>query len=184
MSVTSDPSRSSHRPADLESRVGGVHGRHGHPAHAQKHRAVHRGGRAHRLRGLDRVGRHDHRQVGDRARPGQILDRVMRGPELAVGHAARHAAQLHVVAAVAEVDLDLLERAAGQEARCAARERDLAGARESGAHAHEVLLGDADVDQPVGKAALELLEVRRAHRVVGRPRRCGGRPRRGRPARR
>ena len=77
----------------------------------------------------------------------------MRRPELAVGHAARHAAELDVVTAVGEVRLDLLERAAGEEAGRAAGERDLAGTGEARADADHVLLGDADVDQPFREAA-------------------------------
>ena len=123
-------------------------------------------GRANGRGRLDRIGRHDHRHVGDRARPREVFDGVMRRPKLAVRHAARNPAELHVVAAVREVGLDLLERAAGQKARGAAGERNLAGAGQTRADADHVLLGDADIDQPVRKPFAELLQVGRADRVV------------------
>ena len=53
--------------------------------------------------------------------PGQVLDRVVRRAELAVGHARALAAEHDVVLAVGDVGLDLLERAAGQERRGGAR---------------------------------------------------------------
>ena len=50
---------------------------------------------------------------------------------------------------VGDVGLDLLERAAGEERRGAGDERDPPAVGQAGADADHVLLGDADVDQPL-----------------------------------
>src|SRR3546814_5650940 len=80
--------------------------------------------------------------------------------------AARNAAQLHIGEAVGAIGLDLLHRARGQEAGGAADERNLAAIGEPGADADHILLGDADVDQPLGKAVAELAELGRSDRII------------------
>src|SRR6185503_12279476 len=67
---------------------------------------------------------------------------------------------------VRDISLDLFQRAASQEARGAACERNLPGAGQAGTHPDEILFGDADINQAIGKAPLELFQVRRAHRIV------------------
>ena len=88
--------------------------------------------------------------------------------------------------AVGDVGLDLLERAAGEERRGGADERDQPAVGQAGADADEVLLGDADVDQPVGELLAEADEVARADGVVadGDDARVLARPARSAPRRR
>ena len=71
--------------------------------------------------------------------------------ERAVGHAAADANELDVGVAVGSVHLDLLEGAPGQEGRRATDEGDAAAVGEAGADGHEVLLGDAHVEDTVGE---------------------------------
>ncbi len=79
---------------------------------------------AHRGARLRRIGRHDDRQPVDRPQPAQVLDRMVGRPELAVGHAGTHSAEHDRKAIVGDVDLDLLERAAGQKRRRAAKQKE------------------------------------------------------------
>ena len=60
--------------------------------------------------------------------------------------------ELHLVAVVGAVVADLLEAAHADERRHAEHERQLAGVREPGGDADQVLLADADVEVAVGKA--------------------------------
>ena len=143
-----------HHRGDLEAADAHEHGRAGAGGPAQ-------GGA--RLRG---IGRHCDGDVAHRAHPGEVFDRVMRGPQLAVRHAGALPAQHHVMAAVGDVGLDLLERAGGEEGRGGGDERDHPAIREPGGDAHHVLLGDADIDQPVGKFLAERDEVAGADGVV------------------
>ncbi len=102
----------------------------------------------------------------DGAGPGHVLDGVMGRPELAVGHAAADTHELHVGRAVGGVDLDLLEGAAREERRGCADERDLAAVGQPGRHPHQVLLGDAHVDDALGKGPGDLGHLRGAERIV------------------
>ena len=86
--------------------------------------------------------------------------------EFAIGHARAHAAENDRKTVVGDVDLDLLERAAGQERRRAADEGNEAAIGEARGHADHVLLGDPDIDEAVGKQLLELREIARADAVV------------------
>ena len=152
--------------ADLEAVGIRVDDGHRQAAETKEDRPVERGDRANGLRRFDRVCRHDDRHAGNRPRPRDVFDGVMRGTELAVRHAARHPTELDIVPAVGEIDLDLFERPPRQEAGSRAGERNLPGGGEPRAHAHHVLLRDADVDQPLGEPGAELLEIGRADRVV------------------
>jgi hypothetical protein len=67
---------------------------------------------------------------------------------------------------VRHIGLDLLGGAAAEERSGGADEGDQAGGGEARADADHVLLGDADVDQPVGVGGAEAAEVGRADRVV------------------
>src|SRR6202042_938449 len=97
------------------------------------------------LGGLEGVGWYDDREVGDGPQPGQVLDRVMRRAQLAVGQARALPAQDDACLAIGHVRLDLLERPAGEEWR--------------GGDAHEILLGDPDIDHPVRELSLELGQI-------------------------
>jgi len=91
---------------------------------------------------------------------------MMGRTELAIGHAGAHAAQHDMIAVIGDVGLHLLERAAGQEGRCAADERHEAAIRKAGGDADHVLLGDADIDEAVRERLLEAPEIGRADAVV------------------
>ena len=123
--------------------VGRIDVGHGHPARAHEDGTVQLIRRADGLARLERVGGHDDDETVDGAHPGHVLDGVVRGPELAIGHAAADAHELDVGPAVGGVHLDLLERPCGEEGRGAADEGDLAAVGEASADAHHVLLGDA-----------------------------------------
>ena len=88
------------------------------------------------------------------------------GAEFAIGDARRLADELHVGVGIGDVDLDLFERAGGEEAGRGADEGNLAAIGEPRADADHVLLGDADIDHALGKALLEAGELRRADAVV------------------
>ena len=148
MSVTSSPSRSVAAVPEPELVVGAMDHGHRHPARADEHRALGRVREADRRRGVDGVGGHDHGEVRDGARPGDVLDGVVGRPQLPVRDAPADAHQLDVGSRVGGIDLDLLERAAGQERRGGAHERDAAPVGEPGADAHQVLLRDTHVDDP------------------------------------
>ena len=59
---------------------------------------------------------------------------------------------------VAEAELDLLERALDQEGAEGVHDRSQPGERQAGADVDQQLLADADVDDPIGVAALDLAE--------------------------
>ena len=71
-----------------------------------------------------------------------------------------------MVTRVGRVDLDLLHRSRGEEARGGGDEGDLAAVGQAGADADHVLLRDADVDEPVGEPLLERSELGRPDGVV------------------
>ena len=119
--------------AGPEGRAGRRDVGHREPGDAQVARTRVGRGPADRGDRLDGVGRHDHREVGDGAQPGQVFDRVMRRAELAVGHTGALPAQHHVRLAVGDVGLDLLEGPAGQEGRGRADEGDQAAVGQPGA---------------------------------------------------
>ncbi len=154
-------------PACLKAVSLRVHVRHRHAAHTEEDRPFGGGDRRHGLARLQRIGRNDDGQIRDDARPGEILDRVVRRAERAVGQPARHAAHFDVALAVAEVDLHLFHSARREKTRRAAHEGDFAGRGQSGAHADQVLLGDAHVDEALRKALAEAGNVGRADRIVG-----------------
>ena len=144
-----------------------MHARHGHARNAQEHRPLVDERVAHRGRGLHGIGRNNHGEVGEHTHPGEIFNGVMRGPKLAVSHTRRHGAELYVRPGVRKIDLDLLHGARGKEARRAANVRDHTAIGQPRAHAHHVLLGDADIDEAVRELLFEILELRRGERIVG-----------------
>jgi hypothetical protein len=105
--------------------------------------------------GLDPVSRCDHRNIRQRPDPGEILDRVVGGAKLAIGHPRTDPDKLHVGPGIGNIGLDLLERAPGQERRGSADIRHLSAVRQAGAHADHVLFGDADIDQAIRKPVAE-----------------------------
>ena len=98
--------------------------------------ALHVGGIAGREHGHARQDAHER----------EVLDRVVRGPEVAVGQPAADAHELHVGLGHRDVDADLVVRARGDERRDRVGEGHLPGVGEAGGEADEVLLGDADVE--------------------------------------
>ena len=115
---------------------------------------------------MRRIGRHDDAEPVDGAQPAQVLDRVMRRPELTIGHARTHAAKYDREAVIGDVDLDLLERPTGQEGTSAADEGNESGVGETRTDADHVLLSDADVDEPFGEQLLEANQVAGTDAVV------------------
>src|SRR4029450_10661230 len=67
------------------------------------------------------------------------------------------------------VGFDLFQRPRGQEAGCGRYKSNATAIGQPGGHANHVLLGDADVDQPIRKGSLERVELARANRVVDDP---------------
>ena len=156
----------SHCPAGEEGVVLGIYLGHAHPTHPNEHRALDLSCPAHGGGGLDRVGWHHDRDVVDGAQPGDVFDRVMGRAEFAVRHSWAHAAQLHVAVGVRHVCFDLFQRSCGQEAGCRRHKGNAAPIGESGGHANHVLLGNADIDQPVRECPLEGIELAGADRVI------------------
>ena len=104
---------------------------------------------------LVRIGRRQDRHAGNRAQQRDVLDGVMRRAPRPRFEAGERGDELHVVAVVGAVVADLLEAAHADERRHAEHERQLAGMREAGGDADEVLLADADVEVALGKAVGE-----------------------------
>ena len=118
--------------AGQEGRAGRRNVGHREPGDAQVARTEVSRGPADSLDRLGGVRRYDHREVGDGAQPGQIFDRVMRRAEFPVGHAGALPAQDNARLTVGDVNLDLLERPAGQEGRSGADEGDQAAVGQPG----------------------------------------------------
>src|ERR1700733_1101915 len=91
---------------------------------------------------------------------------MMGWPKFAIGHARTHAAENDRKSVVGSVDLDLLQRAPGQEGRRRANERYKPADGEPGGNPDHVLFSDSNVDEAFGKELLELTEVARADAVV------------------
>ena len=115
---------------------------------------------AHELGGLEAVARQIHAHVGDRAHGGDILRGVVAHTQGAVGHAARDADELDVGVGVRNVDLALLIRTRGHKGRGRGGPGLLAARSHAGGDAHQVLLGDADLNGLLGI----LIEERRERR--------------------
>ena len=140
--------------------------RNGQAAQAQKHRSLHGSRGANRLGGFLRVRGNDDREIGNRTGPGQVLDGMVRRPELAVRQTARYAAELHIGSRIRDIDLNLLQRAAGEKAGRGANEGHLAAIRQARPDPYHVLLGDSDVQQALGEKLGEALQVRGSHGIV------------------
>ena len=115
---------------------------------------------AHELGGLEAVARQIHAHVGDRAHGGDILRGVVAHTQGAVGHAARDADELDVGVGVRNVDLALLIRTRGHKGRRRGGPGLLAARSHAGGDAHQVLLGNADLNGLLGI----LIEERRERR--------------------
>ena len=112
------------------------------------------------LGGLEAVARQIHAHVGDRAHGGDILRGVVAHTQGAVGHAARDADELDVGVGVRNVDLALLIRTRGHKGRRRGGPGLLAARSHAGGDAHQVLLGNADLNGLLGI----LIEERRERR--------------------
>ena len=119
-------------------------------AHADVGRLVVGDQGPHELGGLEAVARQIHAHVGNRAHGGDILRGVMAHAQGAVGHAARDADELDVGIGVRDVDLALLIRARGHKGRRRGGPGLLAARSHAGGDAHQVLLGNADLDGLLG----------------------------------
>ena len=115
---------------------------------------------AHELGGLEAVARQIHAHVGNRAHSGDILRRVVAHTQGAIGHAARDADELDVGVGVRNVDLALLIRTRGHKGRRRGGPGLLAARGHAGGDAHQVLLGNADLNGLLGI----LIEERRERR--------------------
>ena len=115
---------------------------------------------AHELGGLEAVARQIHAHVGNRAHGGDILRRVVAHTQGAIGHAARDADELDVGVGVRNVDLALLIRTRGHKGRRRGGPGLLAARGHAGGDAHQVLLGNADLNGLLGI----LIEERRERR--------------------
>ena len=120
----------------------------------------------HRFTRLLRVGRGHDNEVGDRAHPGEVLDRMVRRAELAVGETGAHGAEHGREVAVGDVGLDLLGCATGKEGTGGADEGQEPAIGQTGGDADHVLLGDADVDQTIRELLGEGAEIARSNGVV------------------
>ena len=83
----------------------------------------------------------------------------MRRAQFPIGHAGTLPAQDNARLTVGDVNLDLLERPAGEEGRSGADEGDQAAVGQPGSHADQVLLGNPDIDHPVRELSLEHGEI-------------------------
>ena len=115
-------------------------------AHADVGRLIVGDQRAHELGGLEAVARQVHAHVGDRAHGGDILRGVVAHAQGAVGHAARDTDELDVGVGVRNVDLALLIRTRGHKGRRRGGPGLLAARSHAGGDAHQVLLGNADLN--------------------------------------
>ena len=140
--------------------------RHRHAAQAQIDRTVMHRRPFHRRWRFPRIGRRDDGQGVQRPQPGDIFNRMVRRPQLAIIHARGLRDQLHIETSVSDVCLDLFQRAAGQKARGAGHERNLPAIRQSRANPDHTLLGDADSDHAVRIFLLKAVELGRADRVI------------------
>ena len=96
----------------------------------------------------------------------EILDRMVGRTEFAVGDPRRLTDELHIVAGIGDVRLDLLQRPRREEAGGGGDEWDLAPVGEPRADAHHHLLGDPHVDGPVRIGLRETTELGGTDRVV------------------
>ena len=129
-------------------------------AHANVCRLVVSDQGAHELGGLEAVARQIHAHVGDRAHGSDILRGVVAHTQGAVGHAARDADELDVGVGVRNVDFALLIRTRGHKGRRRGGPGLLAARGHAGGDAHQVLLGNADLNGLLGI----LIEERRERR--------------------
>ena len=138
----------------------GIHVLDGVAAHADVGRLVIGNQGAHELGGLEAVARQIHAHVGNRAHGGDILRGVMAHTQGAVGHATRDTDELDVGVGIRDVDLALLIRARGHKGRRRGGPGLLAARSHTGGDAHQVLLGDANLNGLLGI----LIEERRERR--------------------
>ena len=115
--------------------------------------------------GLGPVRRDDHGHVRDHPHHRDVLDGLVRSAVLAHRDArvARH--DLHVQVRIADGLPHLLPGPARGEHRKGARERQLAADGESRGRAHHVLLGNADIEEPVREHLGELRGLGRTRQV-------------------
>ena len=89
-----------------------------------------------------------HRHVGQAPHQREVLQRVVRAAGDRERDPARRRPDHHALIGVGDLVADLLHGARGDEGRVAADEGAKPRGGEPRGHAHGVLLGDADVDDP------------------------------------
>ena len=102
---------------------------------------------------LGRRRRGEHRHARDGQGEGHVQDAVVAGP-VVTGDAGPVEHQDHRQPVQADVEIGLVEGAA-EEGRVDRHHRAQAGHGHAGGGGHRVLLGDADVEEPVGEPGLE-----------------------------
>ena len=91
---------------------------------------------------------------------------MVRRAKLAVGNSGAHPADCHPRIGVSQVDFDLLQSPGCYETTGGRHNWALPFIGQPRRHAHQRLLGDAHVDQTVGKASLELDKFAGTNRVA------------------
>ncbi len=101
--------------------------------------------------GLHGIGRGKHLQVAKSAGNGDVIGTVVSSTQRPVGKAGVQAEHFDVGFGVANIVLHLFIRAGKQERRGVGGKHRAAAQCHSRRHADHILLGDTDVDHPIGK---------------------------------
>ncbi len=116
---------------------------------------------------MERVAGRDHGHAGHHPHHPEILEPGVGRPGGATAEATHRPDDLDREVRVGDVGADLLMGPHRRERREGHGERDLAVERQPGRHAHQVLLGDPDVEEALGMGVLESLQLVRQHQVGG-----------------
>ena len=111
------------------------------------------------------IRRHDHVDIIDRSQRGQIMQRMVRRSQRAITHARADSDQLHRVIRIGDIVLDLFERAGRQETGGRHRVDNFSHRGDARGDADEILLGDSELDDLLGKGLAERDQFSRASRV-------------------
>jgi hypothetical protein len=103
------------------------------------------------------VGRADHGKVGDGARHGEVFQRVVAGAVEAHRHAGVMADEADWHGRIGAIGLELLGTENGAEGGEGRGKGNVAARRHAGGDRDHVLLGDAEIEEPVGMALFEVV---------------------------
>ena len=103
--------------------------------------------------GLFGAGRDHDGEAGEGPHDGDILKRVVSGPQMARREPTVSACDPHRQPVIGDVDLDDLQRASGGKSSHGGDERHLATCRQARGDTHQIVLGDAEVDVTVSGRA-------------------------------